>query len=577
MSDYLKDSKFGQVATSLLGRGRKTKRRDFVYSLLGGFLKGQQRRLKQGLNDAYNNLQMEYDSIFRNNQAKYELSKDDRADYQSYLKDPEEFKRLKAIELFNSDPSVLASGKNYTQINQLDPDSRKYALELYNKYQDKAEKDIQKLGKAPEVSMATYEMYNKAAMDSYKAKYAALSNDPAKQNLLNAAFAKIFPNMFAAERGQYEVAVENAEANKKAQDRMSLSYVKPLEQQEQEDNQDKLNVLNTVAQENNLQSFYTTEERLKLDKDALTSRFNKVDYKLTVDDLTKAAKLGVEVPGLPGFNELVGSERAILQKAFVKAQIAQANNQNPLDVLQGREKDVYAIAIGTTVREYELGNMNFELAQLQLENARLPKQKPVVTFTQGENDVRNKETRKAVKVTILDEVSKLIETGQLDNRFDNFKDLLETDLKTNAGQSAEGAFISGVIRTAQQLQNSYPEFQTREGAGRAFRQAVQIQLEGLKQSQEAGGFLPAIITQSREFIYEPVDSTWYSLLDKPDLTQQEAELFVYGLNNYGYATNIDPLFSKERNPLTDKFNQFIEEPYRFFVADNKWQVEIIQD
>ena len=89
MSDYLKDSRFGQVATSLLGQGRKAKRRDFVYSLLGGFLKGQQRRLKQGLTDSYNNLQMEYDSIFRNNQAKYELSKNDRADYQSYLKDTE--------------------------------------------------------------------------------------------------------------------------------------------------------------------------------------------------------------------------------------------------------------------------------------------------------------------------------------------------------------------------------------------------------------------------------------------------------------------------------------------------------
>ena len=577
MSNYLEDSNFGRVATSLLSQGKKSKRQQFVAGLLGGFLKGQQRKLKKDLNESYNNLKLEYDTIFTNNKNKYQLASQDRADYQNYLRNPEEYKRLKGIELFNADPSILASGKNFSDIGSLDPDSKAKAQNLYNKYQEEAEKEIKNLALSPEISMATYEQYNKAAMDSYKAKYAALSNDPAKQNLLNAAFAKLFPNMFAQERMEYEVAIDNAEAAKVAQNKLSVNYVKSPEELEKAENQDKLNVLNTVAQENNLQSFYTTEERLKLDKDALTSRFNEVDYKLTVDDLTEAAKLGVEVPGLPGFNELVGSERAILQKAFANAQIAQANNQNPLDVLQGREKDVYAIAIGTTVREYELGNMNFELAQLQLENARLPKTKPVVTFTQGENDVRNDKTRESTKVTIVDEVTKLFETGQLDNRFYDFKDLLENDLVTNAGQSAEGPFISGVIRTAQQLQNSYPEFQTREGAGRAFRQAVQIQLAGLKQSKEAGAFLPDIITQGREFIYEPVDSTWYSLLDKPDLTQQEAALFVYGLNNYGYATNIDPLFSKERNPLTDKFNEFITGPYRFFVADNKWQVELIQD
>ena len=79
MSDYLKESKYGQLATSLLGQQNKSKRRDFVYSLLGGFLRGQQRRLKKNLDTAYSDLQIEYDSIFRNNQAKYELSKDDRA------------------------------------------------------------------------------------------------------------------------------------------------------------------------------------------------------------------------------------------------------------------------------------------------------------------------------------------------------------------------------------------------------------------------------------------------------------------------------------------------------------------
>tara|TARA_R100000697_G_scaffold19438_3_gene26558 strand:+ start:4778 stop:6445 length:1668 start_codon:yes stop_codon:yes gene_type:complete len=554
MSDYLKDSKFGQVATSLLGQGKKAKRRDFVYSLLGGFLKGQQRRLKQGLNDAYNNLQMEYDSIFRNNQAKYELSKDDRADYQSYLKDPEEFKRLKAIELFNSDPSVLASGKNYTQINQLDPDSRKYALELYNKYQDEAEKDIQKLGKAPEVSMATYEMYNKAAMDSYKAKYAALSNDPAKQNLLNAAFAKIFPNMFAAERGQYEVAVENAEANKKAQDRMSLNYVKPLEQQEQEDNQASVDNINKAAQEVEMPMLYTSAERLKLDKNSLLNKVNQSGYKLTLEDLDRAAVLGVEIPGLPGFNDIIAGERPVLQSAFVKAQKAIQDGQNPLDVLIGRERDVYAIAIGTTAMAYDTNKMDFELSKLNLKSAKQPSFKR--TINQEEEEVLNTKLRDDFKILIEEEGNEI--------------DFQLSELTNERGDSLESYFISTAIRTAQELQR-FPQFSGPTGRQKAYRQAIKIQMFGLEKTSK--GFFGF----GQEFKYNPVDVNWFKLIEKPELSLNDAEYFVKGLNNYEYASRYSSSFKKIMG------NEFNAGPYRFFVKndnvrnDNVWDYEVIEE
>tara|TARA_R100001591_G_scaffold30696_1_gene41561 strand:+ start:5935 stop:7602 length:1668 start_codon:yes stop_codon:yes gene_type:complete len=554
MSDYLKDSKFGQVATSLLGQGKKAKRRDFVYSLLGGFLKGQQRRLKQGLNDAYNNLQMEYDSIFRNNQAKYELSKDDRADYQSYLKDPEEFKRLKAIELFNSDPSVLASGKNYTQINQLDPDSRKYALELYNKYQDEAEKDIQKLGKAPEVSMATYEMYNKAAMDSYKAKYAALSNDPAKQNLLNAAFAKIFPNMFAAERGQYEVAVENAEANKKAQDRMSLNYVKPLEQQEQEDNQASVDNINKAAQEVEMPMLYTSAERLKLDKNSFLNKVNQSGYKLTLEDLDRAAVLGVEIPGLPGFNDIIAGERPVLQSAFVKAQKAIQDGQNPLDVLIGRERDVYAIAIGTTAMAYDTNKMDFELSKLNLKSAKQPSFKR--TINQEEEEVLNTKLRDDFKILIEEEGNEI--------------DFQLSELTNERGDSLESYFISTAIRTAQELQR-FPQFSGPTGRQKAYRQAIKIQMFGLEKTSK--GFFGF----GQEFKYNPVDVNWFKLIEKPELSLNDAEYFVKGLNNYEYASRYSSNFEKIMG------NEFNAGPYRFFVKndnvrnDNVWDYEVIEE
>jgi len=550
MSDYLKESKYGQLATSLLGQQRKSKRRDFVYSLLGGFLKGQQRRLKQGLNDAYNNLQMEYDSIFRNNQAKYELSKDDRADYQSYLKDPEEFKRLKAIELFNRDPSVLASGKNYTQISDLDPDSRKYALELYNKYQDEAEQDIQRLGKAPEVSMATYEMYNKAAMDSYKAKYAALSNDPAKQNLLNAAFAKIFPNMFASERGQYEVAVENAEANKAAQNRLSLNYVKPLEQQEQEDNQESVDNINKAAQEAEMPMLYTSAERLKLDKNSFLNKVNQSGYKLTLEDLDRAAVLGVEIPGLPGFNDIIAGERPVLQSAFVKAQKAIQDGQNPLDVLLGRERDVYARAIGTTAMAYDKNKMDFEFSELRLQSVKQPNFDR--TINQEENEVLNTKLRKDFKL--------LIEEEGKDIGFEL------PELRNANGDNLESYFISTTIRTAQELQR-FPKFSGPTGRGEAYRQAVKIQMLGLEETSGEN-----MIGFGQRFKYNPVDVNWFRLLEKPELSLNDAEYFVHGLNKYEYISRYSSSFEKNVG------NQIIEGPYRFYVRnDGVWDYEVIEE
>lgn len=563
MSDYFK-SKEGRIAKSLFDSGKRTKKSQFLSSVIGGFFKGQQRRLKQGLNDAYNNLQLEYDSIFKNNQAKYDLSKDDRANYQSYLKDPEEFKRLKGIELFNKDPSILASGKNYTQISELDPESKKYALELYNKYQDEAEKDIERLGKAPEVSMATYEMYNKPFQDSYKAKYAALSNDPAKQNLLNYYAEKLFPNMFVAERGKYEVAIENAEANKKAQNRMSLNYIKPLEQQEQEDNQASIDVINKAAQEVEMPMLYTSAERLKLDKNSLLNKVNKSGYKLTLEDLDSAAVLGVELPGLPGLNDLIADDRPILQSAFVKAKKIKSEGQNPLDVLMGREKDVYAIALGTTAMDYDKRNMDFEYSQLRLESMKQPDPtKAQRTTNQYESEVRNNDTRAAVRNTILDVVA---QQPELPESFAKFDDLLKSDLKNSAGKPAEASFITQVIRTAQQLQEDYPQFQTREGSGRSYREAVKIQLSGIQQTQAGSLF------QGREFIYEPVDSKWMALLDKDSLNQKDADYFIYGLNNYGYTKNIDPTLENKAG------NQLIQGPYRFYVRnDGFWDYEIIEE
>jgi len=581
-NDYLKTSEFGKVATSLLGKEKKSQNLDFVYSLVGGYLKGKQRQLKNGLNKAYKDLELEYSSIFTNNEAKYNLAKEERADYQSYLKDPEEFKRLKAIDLFNRDPSVLASGKNYSQISTLDETSRAAALELYNRYQKEAEEDIKRLGKSPEVSMATYEMYNKAAMDSYKAKFEALSNDPAKQSLLNAAFAKIFPGMFAKERVQYETAVENAEADKKAQEKLSLSYIKPLEEKEKEENEADIEVLNNAAQEVGMPVFYTSAERLKLDKDTLRKRMNQDGYKLTIEDLNKAGELGVQIPGLTGFNKVLISDRPVLISAFVKAQDAMSRNENPLDILQGREREVYALAMDTTAIAYDTRRMDFERAEIELERAKNPQVKVFRTHAALDAELENPEYQKRVENTIKDVVLEGVNKELLPSYYENFGDLLDNDIVTLSGTNAKDSFIQAVGRTAQELQQTNRRFQSREGIAESVKAATKIQLNGLRHTQKQGPILPGFLTQGREFTFYPVDSQWYKLIAQEELTQAEADYLKYGLNNYVYGQNLVVYGTDENgNP-----SSFSTGPYNFYWTNQKnnnknitgtWDYEIIEE
>ena len=86
MSDYLKDSSYGQLASSLLGQQKSSKKRDFVYSLIGGFLQNKQRKLKEGVSSSLEALNLEYDAVFKGNESRYRKADTDRALYESYQK-----------------------------------------------------------------------------------------------------------------------------------------------------------------------------------------------------------------------------------------------------------------------------------------------------------------------------------------------------------------------------------------------------------------------------------------------------------------------------------------------------------
>ena len=317
MSDYLKDSSYGQLASSLLGQQKSSKKRDFVYSLIGGFLQNKQRKLKEGVSSSLEALNLEYDAVFKGNESRYRKADTDRALYESYQKNKDKFLTKKAIELFNADPSVLASGKNYSMISTLDLDSAKRAKELYDSYMEEAKIYYEELGETPEITALTFQDYNEAFVNEYKAKYNALKDDPAKQSLLASWADKLFPNSFDRKRAELSLAITNAEEKTKIIEDNSLNYIKPNEEvelnsvrQNIEENDKAILLDDNLSPEettdDGFEIFRTKEDKALIETNLLKERVLRPEWLETSinegtfkDDIAEAIRLGVSIPTLP--------------------------------------------------------------------------------------------------------------------------------------------------------------------------------------------------------------------------------------------------------------------------------------
>ena len=193
MSDYLKESKYGQLATSLLGQQRKSKRQDFVYSLIGGLLKGKQRQLKQGVLDAVEDVNTKYNDIFVNNKEEWDGSADnrraiaeaDRIGEDTWLK-----KQVNQnIDIHLQDLGVSWQGYNERRYTS---DVNDKIKEIYNQQYQREKERLDLLRQNPANTFDTFSKYNQAAKNEYLAALDAVQNDPTKKSLLAAAFNRIF-------------------------------------------------------------------------------------------------------------------------------------------------------------------------------------------------------------------------------------------------------------------------------------------------------------------------------------------------------------------------------------------------
>lgn len=557
--DYLSGSKFGQVAGGLLARRGKQDKKQFEQALLlSAILEtfGQfQAKQKQDTNDAVLEIQDKYSDIFENNEALYNLQQANRSKYLAYQNDPKSYLDTEEMTLFNNDPNIKASGLRYDNIFDLDEESKKKALAIVANKRKEAEDFINKIKENPAVSMPTLTQFNKAAKDEYKAALAQVQDDPARQGVIKSAFNKLF-GYGASDQAELEAALENAKRLREVQENQ-VSPRETIEGQEKQQLQtlvkeNKEAALNIKVNNPEFYDFTTKEEALKLAKDNFVKKINTAGYEYTLEDLNKAGEYGVQLPGLPGFNQIMIENRPTLINAFKQARIAQADGQHPLEVLNGSEALFYAMATGADINQYKSQKIQRELNELRLEKLRNPDIENL-DISSVMSELTNKEYRATIEKKIQTFAQNL---G--DDMFNMYNKLPLVDQKSLA---------SNVIITMDSLRREKPSFSKGTGAfDRLVQAAMEIQFAGIYDTGEktwAGLGGP-------RFGYQSVDTRDYNLIDKDITNDYEADQLVNALNTKKYlqqfkieVPNSDDTMSLIPN---ETGKEFLDTKYRYYVV-----------
>ena len=556
--DYLSGSQFGQVAGSLLAsnkkRDKKERNKALLATVLFETLGALQINQKQKIVDGVNDVKDKYTDIFQNNQVLYELQSKNRAKYQSYVEDNDGYLQKEAIRLFNEHPNSQAEGIQYSDIRGLNPESKKHAIAEYTRLREEAEATILELGKNPAVSKATPTQYNALAKAEYKAALAQVEDDPYKQGLIKSAFAKIF-GTGAKTQSELSTALSDAKELRVARENISVPS-ESIKEQDDKEIKDIFNANKKAA--NNIKDgnpdffdYINTEEDLKLKRTAFSSRINEAGYSYTLDDLNMAGELGIDLPGLPGFNKVMTEQRETLVNAAKTAREAYQQGIHPFEVLEAEEAVVYGLAIGTSSDTYKGNKIQLELNELRLDAVKNPEVEKM-DIAKVNNLISNKNNIALAESQIL---SIARETDS--NLFMQI---------TNKLPKIEfSAMKSRVIITAEQLlREQSSKYKGAEAFNNAITDAVNIQLIGLYAAYE-----PKALNffDGQNIKHETVDINDFRLLQADIETNDQAEMLVKRINKKQYMQNqkIEE-DGKEMTLVPDEIGKdFTEGNYRFFV------------
>ena len=532
--DYLSNSTFGNLAGSILGRKDKDAKKEFWKAVAGqvgiSTIGALQKKQKQTLADGVEDVNENFADIFKNNEALFTTQKRNRADYQLYKDDPDRYTHAKAVEMFNSDPDIIKElGLNaFSSVNQetLTPESYKNAQAVYDSFKDKADYDIKQKGLNPAVNLPTFTQFNEKAMTAFKAALSEVQDDPTKKGLVIEAWNKLFgtardgtKRFGMVEKAKLSLDSKNAKIAMTQQDSLVTESMSLKEQEDRtytetsninsEANSKVLNFYGTSIPSNF--NFQTNKEMLKINKEAFAKKVNVSSYTITSDDISSAVEFGYAIPGFTGLKNVMAEDRKLLAATAAKVQINSKLGMDPWDdgVLNSSERRVWAMATSQDLNARQVSDMSLEEAKRKMK-ALVP-----VDYAKVVSYMKDTITAPTTQAAFLSAVEKI--------------PALEEIYKNNISERTKETVNSHVIEGALYLQTQNKGL----SLGDAVRMAIPLQMAGFYEFQDDPWF--SDVTHAHEY----VDANVLKHMDRDTLTQKDADLSTFYMNNHRYVQNLN--------------------------------------
>ena len=558
MSDYFNDSRFGEIARSLLSRNRRTRVRDrneaIALNIILSSIDRAKIRQQENLAKSITDINAKYETVFNNNKELYKLQEKNRIKFNSYNDNPESYLHNEAVKKFNShsflNKEFGGAGFNAVTKENLDEDNFNKAMQVYEGFRQESLDEINRIKENPAVNIATFTKFNEAATNEYNAALAAVRDDPTKTSLLRKFFNDTFGHTYADNKpkkgstawkiAELKSGLENAELIRQEQDSKVNEVLSPTAKE-------NLSVVRTIKDNTDTNDtvayFYGTNipvntnfesrvTQLKLDKDAFTKKVNQSNYKITEDDIVSAIEYDVKIPGYSNLDKIRVSERPILLETAAIVKNLKSEGINPWDtgLLNNVQKDIWYRATSEDFVARERAALELKKIQQELMST---------DYSTDNVDSYMKSTRK-------DRLSQTLENLAVkDTSFGNFYN--------NMSNMDKDIFQQNIFINAEILKN-----RMNVALESVMGEAIQTQRQGLYT-------VPGDI-YGKYYRSEYVDDNVLSILDKDVLTETDARNLRFILNNKRYVQKreFEEGVTLEPNQIG---KQFIDGNYLFIVED----------
>jgi|TARA_R100001460_G_scaffold91965_1_gene133858 hypothetical protein len=589
----LKSSDVGQLAGSILSRRNKDykdrAKKGIAFSLFANFIDEAKKGLRQGKEDAIEDLATQYNPIFERNKEVYNnpINASNRQNYQLYIQNPKEYLHNAAVVKFNSDPDLVrelgANPWNKVTKENLDDDDYNTAISIYKAFQNDEKLNIENLGTQPFISNFTLTDYNQTATDAYNAAVDLIKDDPTKKNIVKQLWNKTFKTRRVREgnierlQKRFPKAFEGRDIeigdvisvntdlidltnNLKAKKDLEIAQLNSETLLTTPENKEQTEISSTIEQNDEVNkttiatygssnvertyNFTTKVDTLKLNKQNFVTKVNKVGYEITEADIGKAIEYNVTIPGFPGLRNIAPSNRTDLLTAIQK--INTNPDFRPLSSEVGlNPSEIRAYALVLNQNPDAMVNNELKLRQTQAEMNKVINIDP--------EDVDSYFSNKQIKQRVTSSILSYMSDNINDNTF---------NYEGNLSGIEQNGFVYNVIEGALQLQGINKNLSFDD----AIIQALPIQTTGIYKFKDK----PFYKTAKRADLYrtEFVNMEVIDFMENKTLNDaRDAKTAVEYLNTKKYIQNrvVNKKTGETLIPAENK--EFSQDGFRFFTIN----------